>query len=184
MEAQCGASLPQQQEESPTEASCPDELLSASSPAPDKSQGYLSESENAAEDCSLEQLRIVKHKPSAIVFSDYDCGTDDQVISDGGESPLSTAEEGDYEEEDDFPETLQYKEFLVSRHRRNMSRNRKCSRKRQDAQPNNIASDWQKPTDKGKPEFTGSQEETMKNDEQLVSKTRRQWNNRLDKDIH
>lgn len=177
MEAQYGASLPQQQEESPREASCPDELLSAFSPAPDKSQDHLAESDSAAEDCSLEQLRIVKHKPSAIVFSDYDCGTDDQVISatgssDGGESPLSTAAEGegDYEEDDDFPETLQYKEFLVSRRRRNMSRNRKCLRKRQDAQPNNIASDWQKPTNKGKPELTGSREDTMQNNDQQVSK--------------
>lgn len=166
MEAQDGAPLPPQQEEGPTEASRPDELLSACSPAADNSQGHLGESENPAEDCSMDLLRIVKHKPSAIVFSDYDCSTDDQVIfatgsSDGGESPLSTTEEGegDYDEDDDFPETLQYKEFLVSRHRRNLSRNRKCLRKRQDGQPNNTASYWQQPTNKGKPEFTGSREE-------------------------
>lgn len=180
MEVQYGAILPQQQEESPTETSCPDELLSAFSPALDKN---LAESVNAAEDSSLDLLRIVKHKPSAIVFSDYDCSTDDQVIfatgsSDGGESSLSNAEEGegDDDEDDDFPESLQYKEFLVSRCRRNLSRNRKCLRKRQDTQPNNTASDWQQPTNKGKPEFTGSREEedSMQKNGKQVRKTRQQ----------
>ncbi|XP_071362272.1 uncharacterized protein [Trachinotus anak] len=187
MEAHCGATLPQEQERSPTEISCSDELLPAFSPALDKSScSHLPASVNASEDGPLDLLRIVKHHPSAIVFCDYDCSSDSQAIcangsSDGGGSSSSNTEEGegdddggddDDDEDDVFPETLQYKEFLVSRRRRNLSRNRKCLRKRQDAQPNSAASGWQKPTDEGKPEFTGSQEEEENNGEQ-VRQTRR-----------
>lgn len=164
-------------EESPTETPRSDELLSAFSPALDTTN-HLSPSQ----DCSLDLLRIVKHKPSAIVFSDFDCSTEEQEnfacgSSDDGESPLSTTEgEGDSDEDDDFPKTLQYKEFLVSHHRRNLSRNRKCLRKRQDAQPDNSACSWQRPTSEGKPEFTGSQEEedATKNNGPQVRKTREQ----------
>lgn len=140
-------------------AESPTELPSPLSPAQDES---LSEPVNAADDGSLDLLRIVKHKPSAIVFSDYDCSADDQVIvatgsSDDGESP-SPGAGGRREEDNYFPESLQYKEFLVSRRRRNLSRNRKSTRKRQDAQPKNTTSEWRKPTREGKPEFTGGRE--------------------------
>lgn len=183
----CGAISPQQQEGSLTETSLSTEDLSAFSPALDKSSRS-----HLPEDCSLDLLRIIKHKPSAIVFCDYDCSTDNQVIfanesSDGRESSSSTTEEGegDGDEEDDFPETLQYKEFLVSRHRRNLSRNRKGLRKRQDAQPNSTASGWQKPTNKGRPEFTGSQEEeeTLQNNGKQVRKTRREKSDNKDKEV-
>ncbi len=164
----CGAILPQQQERNPAETCLSSELHSAFSPDLDENScDDLPESVNATEDISLDLLRIVKHKPSAIVFCDYDCISDNQVIfanesSDGGDSSSSVSEEevGDDDvEEDDFPETLQYKEFLVSRQRRNLSRNRKGSRRREDAQPDSRATIWQKPTNKGKPEFTGSQQE-------------------------
>ena len=131
---------------------------------------HLPAAVNPSEDSSLDLLRIVKHKPSAIVFCD------NQVLSDVGESSSSTAEEGegDVDDDDDFPETLQYKEFLVSRHRRNLSRHRKCLRKRQDAQPSGAAaSGWQKPTNEGGPEPAGSQEgeETQQDNGQQVRKT-------------
>ncbi|XP_051793861.1 uncharacterized protein LOC110961441 [Acanthochromis polyacanthus] len=161
MEAQtvkyCDAVIPQQQEGSPTDASCPAEMFSTCSPVlGNYCDKHLPAS--ASDDCSLDVLRIVKHKPSAIVFCDYD----NQVItvnesSDDTESSSSTSKEG--EDDDDVPETLQYKEFLVSRRRRNLSRNRKGLRRRQDAQPSSTASAWQKPSNTGKPEFTGSQEE-------------------------
>lgn len=179
-----GAISPQQQEGSPIETSLSDEFLPAFSPALDKSScNHLPAYVNAPEDSSLDLLRIVKHKPSAIVFCDYDFSSDNQVIianesSDGGESSSSTTEEGegddDGDEKDDFPETLKYKEFLVSRRRRNLSRNRKHLRMRKDAQPNSSASIWQKATDEGKPEFTGSQEEedTLQNNGKQVRKTR------------
>ncbi|TNN51219.1 hypothetical protein EYF80_038593 [Liparis tanakae] len=121
------------------------------------SRNRLPASVNASQDCSSSDLlRIVKHKPSAIVFH---CGAaDNQATSDvGGSSPSPTEEgEGADNEDDDFPRASQYKEFLVSRRRRNSSRNRKCSRKRQDAHSNGS---WQKNTNKGRPEVTGSQEE-------------------------
>lgn len=184
----CRDISPQQQTWSPTETSLSDELHYSFSPALDESDcNHLPASGNASEDCSLDLLRIVKHKPSAIVFCDYDCSADNQEIfaiesSDGGESSSSTAEgEGDDDDDEDgFPETLQYKEFLVSRRRRNLSRNRKCLRKRQDAQPNSTSSGWQKPTDKGKPEFTGSREEedTLQNNGKQVRKTRQESENK------
>lgn len=127
---------------------------------------------NTSEDSSLDLLRIVKHKPSAIVFCD------NQVVSDVGESSSSITEEGegDVDDDDDFPETLQYKEFLVSRRRRNLSRHRKCLRKRQDAQPSSAAaSGWQKPTNEDRPESAGSQEEeeTQQDNGQQVRKQHR-----------
>lgn len=140
-------------------------------------------SANASEDCSSDLLRMVKHKPSAIVFCD------NQVTSDVGESSSSSTEEreDDDDEEDDFPEASQYKEFMVSRRRRNLSRNRKCSRKRQDAQPNGAAaSGWQKPTNKGKPESAGSQEEEetlQKNNGEQVRKTRQEASDNKDKEF-
>lgn len=181
----CEAISPQQQEGRHTENSSSDDVPPTTLPALDKSIcSYLPMSVNASEDCSIDLLRIVKHKPSAIVFCDYDCSSDNQVIfanesSDGGESSSSTTEVGEGnndDEEDDVPETLQYKEFLVSRHRRNFSRNRKGLRKRPDAQPNSTASGWQKPTNEGKPEFTGSQEEqdTLQNNGKQVRKTRQE----------
>lgn len=132
---------------------------------------------NASQDCSLDLLRIVKHKPSAIVFCDNDCSADNQVIS------SSTTEEG---EDDDFPQASQYQEFLVSRQRRNLSRNRKCWRKRQEAQPHGAASgSWQKTTNKGRPEFTGSQEEeeTPQNNGQQVRKTRQEQSDNKDQEV-
>lgn len=127
---------------------------------------HLLSSVNSSEDCCLD-LRIVKHKPSAIVFCDHDCSSDKQVTlnesSDTGESSsLPTTEEGerqDNSDEDDFPQTLQYKEFLVSHRRRVLNRNRKSLRKRLDAHPKSTTSGWRKSTGEGKPEFTGGQEE-------------------------
>lgn len=183
-EAHCEATPPQQQDERPTETSCPDGLPPALSPALDDSScSRLPAPVSASEDCSMDLLRIVKHHPSAIVFCDYDCTACDKQetvangSSDGGESTSSDAGEGegDHDGEDDvFPETLQYKEFLISRRRRNLSRNRKCLRNRQDAQPNDAPSSWQKPTDEGKAEFTGGQEEEENNGRQ-VRKTRQGW---------
>jgi len=94
---------------------------------------------------AADQLRVVKHKPSAIVFCDYDLNGAQQptsvatASSDVGDpSPTTTEEEvcridsSDKEEVDVFPELFQYKEFLVSRRRRNLNTNRKCLRKRRD----------------------------------------------------
>lgn len=177
----CETVLSQQKEGNPSETFSLEKFLSAISPALDNSCGNrLSTSGSVPEDCSLDLLRIIKHKPSAIVFCDYECSTDNQVIflnesSDGGESSSSINEvrEGDEDDDDDISEALQYKEFLVSRRRRNLGRNRKCLRKRQDAQTNNTPG-WQKPTNRGKPEFTGSQEEedTLQNNAKQVRKTR------------
>ncbi|XP_024121726.1 uncharacterized protein LOC112142522 [Oryzias melastigma] len=120
------------------------------------------------EGCSLDSLRIVKHKPSAIVFCDYNHTPDSQETvpnesSDGKESSSSSlkAEEGD----DDFPETLQYKEFLVSRHRRNLSRNRKCLRRRQDFLCHGAVPE--RPNNKDKPGFTGDLEEEEEQNRQV-----------------
>lgn len=123
---------------------------------------HLLSSVNSSEDCCLD-LRIVKHKPSAIVFCDHDKQVTLNESSDTGESSsLPTTEEGerqDDSDEDDFPQTLQYKEFLVSHRRRVLSRNRKSPRKRLDAHPKSTTSGWRKSTSEGKPEFTGGQEE-------------------------
>lgn len=126
---------------------------------------HLLSSVNSSEDCCLD-LRIVKHKPSAIVFCDHDCSSDKHGTlnesSDTGESSFLPTEEGecqDDSDEDDFPQALQYKEFLVSHRRRVLSRNRKSLRKRLDAHPKSTTSGWRKSTGEGKPEFTGGQEE-------------------------
>ncbi|CAB1333295.1 unnamed protein product, partial [Coregonus sp. 'balchen'] len=100
------------------------------------------------EGSSKDLLCIVKHKPSAIVFSGDD--NIDNISppsafvtqsSDGEESSLADEEEGDddddveEEEDEEVPELPQYKEFLVSRRRRNLSRNRKGLRKGQELPP-------------------------------------------------
>lgn len=173
----CGDISTQQQEGSPVDTSLSDP---ASSPALDKrSHKQLPASVNDSEECSVDLLRIVKHKPSAIVFRDHKCSSDNQVTvandsSDSGGSSSSNTKEvesDDGDEEDDFPDALQYKEFLVSRRRRHLSRNRKCSRKRQDAQPNGTVA---RPDSESKPEFTGSQEEQEipQNNGAQVRKTR------------
>lgn len=152
-----GAVEPQLQEES----SCTADMVSSVTPVLHMySENHLPESLTESEGCSLDLLRIVKHKPSAIVFCDHNHDSDSQATaanesSDGEESSSSSlkAEEG----EDDFPETLQYKEFLVSRHRRNLSRNRKCLRRRQDFLCHGTASE--RPGNKDRPGFTGDLEE-------------------------
>lgn len=121
---------------------------------------------NLSEDCSTD-LRIVKHKPSAIVFCDHDPTSEDQgglkESSDSGGSSSPTTEDGerqDDNDEDDFPQASQHKEFLVSRRRRVLSRNRKSLRKRLDALPKGTAaSGWRKPASEAKPEVAGGLEE-------------------------
>lgn len=176
----CETISPQRQEGSPAETPSSNELLSTFSPALDRSGcNHLPASTNATEDSSLDLLRVVKHKPSAIVFCDYDHGSDNQVIcanesSDGRESSSSASGKGvgadDDDEEDEFPEMLRYKEFLVSRQRRSLNRNRKGLRKRQDAKPVSTASGSQKSISEVKPELTGSQEEqgTQQSNEKQV----------------
>lgn len=120
-----------------------------------------------SEDCSTD-LRIVKHKPSAIVFCDHDLSSEGQAglkeSSDSGGSSSSTTEDGerqDDNDEDDFPRASQHKEFLVSRRRRVLSRNRKSLRKRPDAYPKGTASSsWRNPANEGKPEVTGGREDS------------------------
>lgn len=187
----CGAVSPQQRVETPIS----NEGHSASSAALDERNcKHLPASVNASEDCSSDLLRIVKHKPSAIVFCDNDgTSSDNQVIfanesSDSGDSSSSASEAGegdDDDEEDDFAETLRYKEFLVSRQRRNSSRNRKGLRKRQDVRPKSSACGWQKPTNEGKPELTGSQEEqdAAQNNGKQVRKTRQEEGDNKHKDV-
>uniref|UniRef100_A0AAV2JCB3 Uncharacterized protein n=1 Tax=Knipowitschia caucasica TaxID=637954 RepID=A0AAV2JCB3_KNICA len=114
--------------------------------------------DSTQEDWTHDLLRIVKHKPSAIVFSDFNQKPESRAalaneslqlkeVSSSTETTEGEEDEEDEEEEeeDDFPEASQYKEFLVSRHRRNSSRNRKCLRKKQDAHPSSNAG-WQKTT--------------------------------------
>lgn len=97
-----------------------------------------------AEDCWLEVLTIVRHKPSVIVFCDHDNQTiSASEDSDTRESCLSTAEEGASRDGEHLP---------VSRHRRNLNRNRKVVRKRPDARPQSV------PLDSPSPWLTGSQE--------------------------
>ena len=165
---QSGTAVPQQQDQSPAVTLCPAEIPSAFTPVLNICCGnHLPVSVNVSEDCSLDVLRIIKHKPSAIVFCDYDCSSDNQVIvvdestdsRESSSSPSKVGEDDNDDDDDDFPETLQYKEFLVSRHRRNLSRNRKGLRRRPDVLCHGTASDFPKPINKGKPEFTGSQEE-------------------------
>lgn len=154
---------------------------------------HLPASANASEDCSLDLLRIVKHKPSAIAFCDHDCNSDNQAIfanesSDTGESSSSTTEDGerqDDNDEDDFPEMLKCKEFPISCHRRNLSRNRKVLRKRPDAHPKSTASGWRKPTSEGQPEFAGSEEEqdTLLNNGRQVRRTRQEESDNKHKEV-
>lgn len=113
------------------------------------------------EECSLDLLRIVKYKPSVIVFRDHDNqATSASEASDTRESSPSTPEEGASRHgEDAFPETLQFKELQVSRRCRNLNRNRKLLRKRPDARPKNVPLDSRNPSSEGKCVFTGSQEQ-------------------------
>lgn len=163
-----GATLPLQLAGSPAEAPGPHVPLP---PAQVRDCGsHLSGPVGASEDSQWDVLRVVKHKPSAIVFSDYDQSAETRTIfanegSDGGESSSNSTEEGvgdddddDEEDDDAFPETLQYKEFLISRRRRNLSRNRKGLRKRQDALCNGTHA-RQNPTNKSKAEVKGRHEE-------------------------
>lgn len=99
------------------------------------------------EGSSMDLFCIVKHKPSAIVFSGDDNISPPRAFVtqslDGEESSSGDEDEGgdDLEEEEDeekdeeIPELPQYKEFLVSRRRRNVSRNRKRLRKGQELPP-------------------------------------------------
>ena len=116
----------------------------------------MPKSVNTPEDCSLDLLRIVKHKPSVIVFGDHD-----NQANSASEGPLSPTVEGvNGNGEDAFPETLQCQELPgVSRRRRNLNRNRKVSRKRQDARPKSFPLDSQNPSCEVKSMFTGSQEQ-------------------------
>lgn len=152
------------------------------------SDDHLPASVNPSEDCSLDVLRIVKHKPSAIVFCDYGCSSDSQVIdvsesSDEGEasasSSTSTGEESDDDDDDEFPETLQYREFLVSRHRRSLSRNRKCLRRKPDVLFHGAAFDGRKSSSKSKPELTGSKD--AEDGQQVITTLQGQNNNNNNK---
>lgn len=123
---------------------------------------HVPKSVNSPEDCSLDLLRIVKHKPSVIVFGDHD--NQANSASEGSEnqefSPSSTEEGVNGDGEDAFPQTLQFKELPgVSRRRRNLNRNRKVLRKRQDARPNSFQLDSRNPSSEVKSVFTGSQEQ-------------------------
>ena len=82
----------------------------------------------------VDLLRVVKHKPSAIVFSDP-IGEDSSSADDEEENDGAEDDEDDDDDDDAFPELLRYKEFLVSRRRRNLSRNRKWLRKRPEVPP-------------------------------------------------
>lgn len=138
--------------------------------------------ENLSEDFSAD-LRIVKHKPSTIVFCDHGLNSDGKAglkeTSDSRGSSSPTTEDGerqDDNDEDDFPQTSQHKEFLVSRRRRVLSRNRKSLRKRLDALPKGtVASGWRKAASEVKPEVTGGLEEReagQNNGKQVRQKTR------------
>ncbi|XP_054907248.1 uncharacterized protein LOC129373393 [Poeciliopsis prolifica] len=144
-----GAAAPEQQEEPPAVTPHPAEIPSAFSALFDTScDNHLFECVNSTEDTSPDVLRIIKHKPSAIVFCDYEgsLATVMKESSDSRESssssPASKEESEDEEADvDEFPETLQYKEFLVSRHRRNLNKNRKFLRKRPEVLPHGPAAD-------------------------------------------
>lgn len=175
-----GANLPQEGGESPTETLGPGtssfpspplspgraEVLMAPQPViMDISEGYP----------SVDQLRIVKHKPSAIVFSDHDPDNTDSKrtfvneSSDSEESSSASDEEGDGdddEEEDDddvFTEMSHYKEFLVCHRLRHVSRNRRWSGKRQEVLLNSTSA-CLSPANKSRPESTGDEEEDEDDD--------------------
>lgn len=137
---------------------------------------HMPKSVNTPEDCSLDLLRIVKHKPSGIVFGGHDKQANS--ASDGSQdfSPSSTEEGANGDGEDAFPETLQFKELPgVSRRRRNLSRNKKVMRKRQDACSKSFPLDSQNPSSEVRSVFTGSQEQQeplSNNGKQKVSEKR------------
>lgn len=125
------------------------------------SSDHRPKSVNLPEDCSLDLLRIVKHKPSVIVFGDHD--NQENSASEGSEDqafPLSPTKGLNGDGEDAFPQTLQFKELPgVSHRRRNLNRNRKVLRKRQDARPNSFPLNSRNPSTEVKSVFTGSQEQ-------------------------
>ena len=112
-----------------------------------------SRSQSRAGSAGGDHLRVVKHKPSFIVFRDFDADgarRPGRVVrraeSDAGGSSASasasssaTTEEEDCrddqekaEEADLIPELSQYEGFPVSRCRRNLATSRKCLRRRRD----------------------------------------------------
>lgn len=125
------------------------------------SSDHRPKSVNLPGDCSPDLLRIVKHKPSVIVFGDHD--NQENSASEGSEDQaffpsLTKGLNGDGE--DAFPQTLQFKELPgVSHRRRNLNRNRKVLRKRQDARPNSFPLNSRNPSTEVKSVFTGSQEQ-------------------------
>lgn len=135
---------------------------------------HMPKSVNTDVDCSLDLLRIVKHKPSVIVFCDHDnqenSAPDDSETQEFSLSPSEEGVNGDCE--DAFPETLQFKELPgISHHHRNMNRNRKILRKRQDARPKSFPLDSRNPSSQVKSVFPGSQkqqEPLSKNGKQQV----------------
>lgn len=123
---------------------------------------HAPKSVSTPEDSSLDLLRIVKHKPSVIVFGDHDnqanSGSEDSETQEFSPSPSEEGVNGD--SEDAFPETLQYKDLPGISHRhRNLNRNRKVLRKRQDARPKSFPLDSQNPSSQVKSVFTGSQKQ-------------------------
>ncbi|CAL8401232.1 unnamed protein product [Boreogadus saida] len=111
-----------------------------------------SRSESRAGSAGGDHLRVVKHKPSFIVFRDFDADgarRPGRVVrraeSDAGGSSASSSSSATTEEEEDcrddqekaeeadlIPELSQYEGFPVSRCRRNLATSRKCLRRRRD----------------------------------------------------
>lgn len=121
---------------------------------------HMPKSVKTPEDCSLDRLRIVKHKPGVIVVGDHDnqanSGCEGLEYQELSSSPTEEGVNGDGE--DVFPETFQFKELAgISRCRRN--RNRKVLRKRQDARPKSFPLDSRNPSGEVKSVFTGRQEQ-------------------------
>lgn len=115
---------------------------------------------NLPEDRSPDLLRIVKHKPSVIVFGDHD--NQENSASEDQAFPPSPTKGRNGDGEDAFPQTLQlqFKELPgVSHRRRNLNRNRKVLRKRQDARPNSFPVNSRNPSTEVKSVSAGSQEQ-------------------------
>ncbi|CAL8363242.1 unnamed protein product [Lota lota] len=142
-----GAALAQGQREGPLQTSCASPLqrpgAQPQGPAPTLPPASRNEPQ---EGFTGDQLRVVKHKPSFIVFRDCVVHSAPrptsavQAHSDvGGSSSATTEEEEDCHEDDEkveeadfIPELLQYEGFLVSRRRGNLATSRKCLRRRRD----------------------------------------------------
>lgn len=174
-----GAAAAEQQEERPTVMPHPAEIPSGCSPLLGTScDNHLSECINSSEDTSLDVLRVVKHKPSAIVFCDHE-GSHLAAVSessDGRESSSSSSTSKEASEDDDvdvFPGTLQYKKFLVSRHRRSLNKNRKFLRKRPEVLSHGAAADWQMTSiNKARPDSASRMDEE---DARQVNKNKRHF---------